>query len=213
MGTVLALTVLALALEHLVGRPNFNFVLIPLVVAGFAFAPRIALIAIALISAASVLDAVVLANLPVGRLAVQLALLVPSLPLSGGGAMALRHLLNTLTELRAARAEIAQRAADSERARIARDLHDLLGHSLSLITLKGELATRLLPEGVAGSDEKSAVLARVRPPRWGTEGQVPAPVTPARVLLGQLHDEVIQLADATAVGNRRLEGRVLLWAP
>ena len=32
-----------------------------------------------------------------------------------------------------------------ERLRFARDLHDLLGHSLSLITLKSELAGRLLP--------------------------------------------------------------------
>ena len=31
-----------------------------------------------------------------------------------------------------------------ERLRISRDLHDLLGHSLSLIALKTELATKLL---------------------------------------------------------------------
>jgi two-component system sensor histidine kinase DesK len=33
-----------------------------------------------------------------------------------------------------------------ERLRIARDMHDLLGHSLSLIALKSELAGRLLPD-------------------------------------------------------------------
>ena len=49
-------------------------------------------------------------------------------------------------QLRRARAEIARLAASEERLRIARDLHDLLGHSLSLIALKSELALRLLPE-------------------------------------------------------------------
>ena len=41
------------------------------------------------------------------------------------------------------------RAADEERLRLARDLHDLLGNSLSLITIKSQLARRLLPPGDA----------------------------------------------------------------
>jgi two-component system sensor histidine kinase DesK len=45
--------------------------------------------------------------------------------------------------LRAAREEIEQTAQVAERERIARDLHDLLGHSLSLIALKSELAAKL----------------------------------------------------------------------
>ena len=49
-------------------------------------------------------------------------------------------------ELRAARAELAQRAVAEERERFSRDLHDLLGHSLSVIALKAELADRLLPD-------------------------------------------------------------------
>jgi two-component system, NarL family, sensor histidine kinase DesK len=46
--------------------------------------------------------------------------------------------------LRRTRAELARAAATEERLRIARDMHDLIGHSLSLITLKAELAGRLL---------------------------------------------------------------------
>jgi two-component system, NarL family, sensor histidine kinase DesK len=42
-----------------------------------------------------------------------------------------------------ARAELARLAAENERSRIARDLHDLLGHSLTTITLKAGLARRL----------------------------------------------------------------------
>jgi len=42
-----------------------------------------------------------------------------------------------------ARAELARLAAENERMRIARDLHDLLGHSLTTITVKAGLARRL----------------------------------------------------------------------
>ena len=49
-------------------------------------------------------------------------------------------------ELREARAELAQRAVAEERERFSRDLHDLLGHSLSVIALKAELAGRTLPD-------------------------------------------------------------------
>jgi two-component system, NarL family, sensor histidine kinase DesK len=49
-----------------------------------------------------------------------------------------------VAKLRETRAELARMAVADERLRIARDLHDLLGHSLSLITLKAELAGRLI---------------------------------------------------------------------
>jgi two-component system sensor histidine kinase DesK len=49
-------------------------------------------------------------------------------------------------ELREAQAEIARLAVADERLRFARDLHDLLGHSLSVVALKSELAGRLLPD-------------------------------------------------------------------
>ncbi|UQX88927.1 sensor histidine kinase [Jatrophihabitans telluris] len=45
--------------------------------------------------------------------------------------------------LEEARAEVARLAAEGERTRIARDLHDLLGHSLTTITVKAGLARRL----------------------------------------------------------------------
>ena len=47
-------------------------------------------------------------------------------------------------ELRATREELARLAVSEERLRIARDLHDLLGHSLSVIALKSDLARKLL---------------------------------------------------------------------
>jgi two-component system sensor histidine kinase DesK len=47
-------------------------------------------------------------------------------------------------KLRMAQEEIEHLAKTAERERIARDIHDVLGHSLSLIVLKSELAGRLL---------------------------------------------------------------------
>jgi two-component system sensor histidine kinase DesK len=46
-------------------------------------------------------------------------------------------------ELRAAREGLAKLAVAEERLRFARDLHDLLGHNLSVIALKSELAGKL----------------------------------------------------------------------
>jgi two-component system sensor histidine kinase DesK len=52
--------------------------------------------------------------------------------------------IELVENLRETRAELARMAVADERLRIARDLHDLLGHSLSLITIKAELAGRVI---------------------------------------------------------------------
>ncbi|MGN9910012.1 sensor histidine kinase [Phytohabitans sp. LJ34] len=78
------------------------------------------------------------------------------LGVSGAAFLTLQDLLTGMTlagiivlvafveELFAARAEIARLAVTAERSRFARDLHDTLGHNLSAIALKSELALRLL---------------------------------------------------------------------
>lgn len=48
-----------------------------------------------------------------------------------------------------ARDQVQRLAAVAERERIARDLHDILGHTLSLIVLKSELAAKLAPRDAA----------------------------------------------------------------
>ena len=45
--------------------------------------------------------------------------------------------------LRAAQADVAHFARVAERERIARDLHDLLGHTLTVIRMKAQLASRI----------------------------------------------------------------------
>jgi two-component system sensor histidine kinase DesK len=72
------------------------------------------------------------------------ALIIPAL-LGGFAMVGIKQLVRTMRELREARQTVAHLAATEERLRLARDLHDLLGHSLSLITLKSELAGRMLP--------------------------------------------------------------------
>lgn len=69
-----------------------------------------------------------------------------------GGALPFVVALNNLrvaqqrradAKLRLAHAEVENLAKLAERERIARDLHDVLGHTLSLIVLKSELAQRI----------------------------------------------------------------------
>jgi two-component system sensor histidine kinase DesK len=61
--------------------------------------------------------------------------------------MSVRNTRVLVNRLHRAQGEVARLAASEERLRIARDLHDLLGHSLSLIVLKSELAGRLAEQG------------------------------------------------------------------
>ncbi|WP_424531721.1 sensor histidine kinase [Sphaerisporangium viridialbum] len=61
--------------------------------------------------------------------------------------MSVRNTRVLVVQLHQAQGEVARLAAGEERLRIARDLHDLLGHSLSLIVLKSELAGRLSEQG------------------------------------------------------------------
>jgi two-component system sensor histidine kinase DesK len=69
---------------------------------------------------------------------------VPIIILIGGMGVAFTEIGRRQTRLRRAAEEEAQRlAVIAERERIGRDLHDLLGHTLSVITLKAELASKL----------------------------------------------------------------------
>jgi two-component system sensor histidine kinase DesK len=61
----------------------------------------------------------------------------------------------------AAREELARLAVADERARISRDLHDTLGHSLSVIALKSELAGRLVDDDPARARAEMADVEHV----------------------------------------------------
>ncbi|HET6434676.1 MAG TPA: sensor histidine kinase [Xanthomonadaceae bacterium] len=64
-------------------------------------------------------------------------------------------------ELKLSQDEVRRLAATAERERIGRDLHDLLGHTLSLITLKLELARKLAARDAEASLRELTEAERV----------------------------------------------------
>jgi len=64
--------------------------------------------------------------------------------LGGAGLYGATRLVRLMDQLHDARADLADLAIGRERLRISRDLHDLLGQSLSAVSLKGDLAIGLL---------------------------------------------------------------------
>ncbi|GIJ13267.1 hypothetical protein Van01_64810 [Micromonospora andamanensis] len=71
------------------------------------------------------------------------------------------RLARAVHELSSARAALAEVAVQGERQRILRDLHDLLGQSLSAVSLKGDLALRLLSRDPAAAREELDGLVAV----------------------------------------------------
>jgi two-component system sensor histidine kinase DesK len=90
-----------------------------------------------------------------------------------------RKVVALIGELRRAREELALLAVTEERLRIARDLHDLLGHSLSAVSLQGQVARRLVTVDPAAAIDRiteietiaQRSLAEVREAVSGYRGQ------------------------------------------
>ena len=92
-------------------------------------------------------------------LASTLAVLIPVL-LIGLAMIGFRMQINLMRELTQARETVAKLATNEERLRLARDMHDLTGQSLSMITLKSELAAKRLAK-LPSSAERDAVLTEL----------------------------------------------------
>lgn len=65
-------------------------------------------------------------------------------PVVGLFNIGMRQKMRADAQLRLSHEEVRRLAALAERERIGRDLHDLLGHTLSLVALKSDLASRLI---------------------------------------------------------------------
>jgi two-component system sensor histidine kinase DesK len=88
-----------------------------------------------------------------------LAILLPVL-LIGLAMMGFRMQISLMHELDQARGTVARLAVNEERLRLARDMHDLTGQSLSMITLKSELAAKRLGK-LPSSAERDAALTEL----------------------------------------------------
>ncbi|MGZ4614811.1 MAG: sensor histidine kinase [Actinomycetes bacterium] len=90
-----------------------------------------------------------------------LTALLFSMLLATSATAAFVRLLRRNLELAAAREGLAELAVEQERARFARDLHDLLGHSLTVITVKSELAGRLMTRDPSRAATEVADIERL----------------------------------------------------
>jgi two-component system sensor histidine kinase DesK len=66
----------------------------------------------------------------------------------------IRRMVDLIHQLRRAREQVARLAVNQERVRFARDLHDLLGHSLSTIALKTQVARRMIRRDPAAAERE-----------------------------------------------------------
>ncbi|MCO8269640.1 histidine kinase [Actinoplanes sp. TRM 88003] len=117
--------------------------------------------------------------------------------------------------LMAAQRELSERAVADERARIAADLHDILGHSLTVVTVKAELAQRLLDVDLDRARKELAdlealardALADVRTTALGVRGiSLPGEIAAAREALAaaNVEAELPGAADEVPTRNREL---------
>jgi two-component system, NarL family, sensor histidine kinase DesK len=81
--------------------------------------------------------------------------------LIGGVKIHYAELRRADARLRLAHEEVERLAGVAERERIGRDLHDLLGHTLTLVALKAELAGKLAPRDAAAAGREIAEVAEI----------------------------------------------------
>ena len=110
-----------------------------------------------------------------GLMSLEFLLVLPSVAIAGGyslmvwliSAMVLLGVYfaqlqdRQVSELKRSRDEVQRLAQVAERERIARDLHDLLGHSLSLIALKSELAGKLIERSPGAAKQQISEIEQV----------------------------------------------------
>ncbi|KFN49225.1 sensor histidine kinase [Arenimonas composti] len=141
-GLIAVVAALGFALIPL--NPGGNtFVIYAVAMAGVVLRPRTAVaLAIALLAATAAEFVFVMPNLGLALGYIVMISVIASLVLVG--VLVERDRTRRNAELKLSQEEVARLAALAERERIGRDLHDLLGHTLSVVALKCELAGRLV---------------------------------------------------------------------
>lgn len=81
--------------------------------------------------------------------------------LAGASTIAFVRFVRLVEELRRTQQELARTLVERERLRFAQDLHDLLGHTLSLIVVKAEVIRRLAPADPERAAREAADIERI----------------------------------------------------
>ena len=104
----------------------------------------------------------------------------------------------------ASREQVSELAAETERLRIARNLHDALGHTLTLLAVKADLARRMIDTDIDGArremdavaENAQTALADVRAMVTGyRRPHLAVEIAAARAALATVHDVRIDAAD------------------
>lgn len=116
--------------------------------------------------------------------------------LSGMGTFVVHRLAATVGELARTRQQLAEAAVSAERMRFSRDLHDLLGHTLSVIVVKAEAVRRL-----AEADPTAAAAHGAEIETLGRSALTEVRQAVAGYREGSLQDEVSRAAAALRAGG------------
>jgi two-component system sensor histidine kinase DesK len=119
------------------------------------------------------------------------------------GTLLARAAMRRHPELRLSQDEVRRLARARERERIGRDLHDLLGHTLSLVALKSELAGKLLDRDLRAAREQIREVEQVA---RDSLGQVRRAV--AGILAAGLEAEVTRARLALLASEIELDARL-----
>jgi two-component system sensor histidine kinase DesK len=154
--SMLAVQVLA-TVALVIGSPSsstvFTILIIAAVVAldgpwGFAAVAAVTLLAAAVVGVA-------------GGTSAQVVATTVTTGLSGLGCWSFRRLFFVIAELARTRETLAQLAVAQERERFSRDLHDLLGHTLSVVVVKAQAVRRLAPLDAEAAAEHAADIETI----------------------------------------------------
>ena len=157
-GAVMVLT--NFVLLHVLDLSEPLLWLYPALVVGAGLRPRAAAVGVGLIAVSAGAPAEIDSTHLVRMLGPGHAILL-AVALAGLGMTAVRQLSAVNADLHATKAELAELAVAAERERLARELHDLLGRTLSLIAVKAELASRLSASGDPSAEAEMRDVQRL----------------------------------------------------
>ncbi|HEX5314061.1 MAG TPA: sensor histidine kinase [Gammaproteobacteria bacterium] len=124
--------------------------------AGYSFRPRFTLVVLAALAAVAVGEYVALGLPLIVWIWAPTIILMAGLANMWGAERHRQH-----CALQRSQDEVKRLATAAERERIGRDLHDLLGHTLTLISVKAELAARLAERDLPGATKEIRELEAI----------------------------------------------------